>query len=352
MYQPEGNPETAKLVIVGEAPARTEIIQGRPFVGLAGRVLNECMESAAILRSECYLTNVFDFNVKKGQGTQKANIYHPSEMVYNKKGEASSQLLWSSRGGMTAHAKPHIERLWTELHATRANVIIPMGGPALEAVCGVRGITKWRGSIIAARPPHGPQTVRKCVPALHPANALHGAYISRYIIRSDLERAQKECAFPEIVRPAYNFPMHLTFRQCCEWLKWLRTQKTIAPDIEVANRQVSCIAYAWSATDAVSIPYGMGGWTAEQEAILWILTAQLLEDETITKIFQNGAFDVQFLFQVHDILVQGPCEDTMIEHHLMFPDFRMGLAFLASLHTDQPYWKDMVKHGDIDKENG
>jgi len=342
-YQPEGDPLTAKIVLIGEAPAKSEIYEGRPFVGAAGQVLNECLESAGILRSECYLTNVFDFMVKKGQGSSKANIYDPETDV----------LLWSPRSGLTKAADIHKDRLWQELNQTRANVIVPCGGPALEAVCGLRGITKWRGSIVPATRATGAPAPRKCVPTIHPANALYGMYTVRYIIRSDMERAAKESAFPEINRPQYEFPMHLTFEKCMDYLDWLRKNcNPIAVDIEVAHKQVSCIAYAWSPLEAVSIPYGMGGWSLQQEAALWRATAVLLEDESITKIFQNGAFDVQFLFQVHDILVQGNLEDTMIANHIMYADFPKSLAFLASIYTDQPYWKDMVKHGEIDKEDG
>ena len=67
-YKPEGSPETAKIVFVGEAPARSEMITGKPFSGPAGFVFNECLESAGILRSDCYITNVFDFPVKKEKG--------------------------------------------------------------------------------------------------------------------------------------------------------------------------------------------------------------------------------------------------------------------------------------------
>jgi len=42
----------------------------------------------------------------------------------------------------------------------------------------------------------------------------------------------------------------------------------------------------------------------------------------------------------------------MIAHHIIYPDFRKNLAFLASLHTDQPYWKGMVKHGEIENPEG
>jgi len=50
--------ETAKVMLVGEAPGGQEDIQGRPFVGAAGRLLNELLESIDLKRDEVYITNV------------------------------------------------------------------------------------------------------------------------------------------------------------------------------------------------------------------------------------------------------------------------------------------------------
>ena len=52
----EGSP-TARLVIVGEAPGRDEALQGRPFVGAAGRLLTEMLAEAGLKRDEVWITN-------------------------------------------------------------------------------------------------------------------------------------------------------------------------------------------------------------------------------------------------------------------------------------------------------
>lgn len=49
---------TAKLMFVGEAPGRTEAQTGRPFVGAAGRVLEELLESVGLTREEVYIGNI------------------------------------------------------------------------------------------------------------------------------------------------------------------------------------------------------------------------------------------------------------------------------------------------------
>ena len=49
---------SSRLAIVGEAPGRQEVEQGRPFVGQAGKLLDKLLEEAGIDRSKVYVTNV------------------------------------------------------------------------------------------------------------------------------------------------------------------------------------------------------------------------------------------------------------------------------------------------------
>lgn len=59
-YQPvigEGNPD-ARIVLVGEAPGEQEANSGRPFVGRAGKILDELLESIGMKRGQVYITNV------------------------------------------------------------------------------------------------------------------------------------------------------------------------------------------------------------------------------------------------------------------------------------------------------
>lgn len=54
----DGNPETAKIVLIGEAPGENEDLQGIPFVGRAGKLLNEFLEKAGISREkDLYIIN-------------------------------------------------------------------------------------------------------------------------------------------------------------------------------------------------------------------------------------------------------------------------------------------------------
>jgi uracil-DNA glycosylase len=55
-----GNPD-ADIVFIGEAPGKNEDIQGEPFVGAAGKFLNEMLASIDLQRSDIYITNIVKY---------------------------------------------------------------------------------------------------------------------------------------------------------------------------------------------------------------------------------------------------------------------------------------------------
>lgn len=55
-----GNPN-ADIVLIGEAPGKNEDEQGKPFVGAAGRFLNEMLAAANLDRDDVYITNIVKY---------------------------------------------------------------------------------------------------------------------------------------------------------------------------------------------------------------------------------------------------------------------------------------------------
>lgn len=51
----------ASIVFIGEAPGKKEDEQGKPFVGAAGRFLNEMLEAAGLARPDVYITNIVKY---------------------------------------------------------------------------------------------------------------------------------------------------------------------------------------------------------------------------------------------------------------------------------------------------
>ncbi len=56
----DGNPD-AKIIFIGEAPGKAEDIQGKPFVGSAGKFLSEMLEDIKMKREDIYITNIVKY---------------------------------------------------------------------------------------------------------------------------------------------------------------------------------------------------------------------------------------------------------------------------------------------------
>ncbi len=319
--------KTSPICIIGEAGGEHENRTLRPFVGPAGGVLETCLHAAGLLRKDCYITNVVKIRPKN-------NDIAP----YYK----------STNGKFTPAGQEWVESLYEELATVRSNVLVPLGSTALAAITGYRSISKYRGYVVPSIPAIGN---RKVVPAYHPAASLRGQYILRYYITADLKKAKIESTFPDIRRPDRKIIVPETIADCLEWVGILQKQERLSIDIEVVNFEVSAIGFAIQPDLAISIPFYHEHWTEDEEVMLWKLMHSLLTNPKIVKIFQNGIFDVGFLVTRCGIMVSGPFEDTMIAHHIQYPEMLKGLEFLVSMYCGaQEYYKDMVKWDNIKKE--
>lgn len=123
----EGN-EGARLMLVGEQPGDREDVEGMPFVGPAGRILDEALEAAGISRGEVYLTN------------------------------AVKHFRWERRGKRRLHLKPsqvHVRacRPWltAELETVRPRLVVLLGATAAQSVMGASfKVTQQRGRVLAS----------------------------------------------------------------------------------------------------------------------------------------------------------------------------------------------------------
>lgn len=325
----EGTPDRA-ICLVGEAPARYELQANRPFVGPAGQVLDSCLHAAGIARGECYITNLFTVTVRKDEKT--GDIY------------AGAEKLYSPRGGLTEGGQRHQRNLLDRLQNFRGNVVVPLGGPALSAICGKPSITKWRGS-----PLHSPHfdPPLKCIPTIHPAATLRGAYLWRYYIISDLRKVRRHSAFPELRLPNRTFLLEPTFTEVKEFVREMQRAKRVAADIEVYNHQVSCLSLCADPSLVMSIPLidqkGSHYFTDREEVDIWEDVAHVLGDEEGELVGQNLMFDTWFLLDRNHIFTRRRILDLMIAHSLLYPEFEKNLGFFCSLYTDQPYYKDDKK---------
>ena len=328
----------SKIAVIGEALGAQEEKIGVPFVGHAGGVLDQCLHSAGLIRSDLYITNLLKI---KPPGNDISPYYIAADRGI---------------GHFTDAGMEWVHKLWEELSHVKANVIVPLGKPAMLALTGTDRVSMLRGYVLESRSEIGG---RKVIPTYHPASTLYGGkYIWRYYISSDLTKARRESTSPKIIRPARELVWPDSFANACEWLDYLEGEERLSVDIEVINFEVSCISLADSPLRSFALPMYHSPtpqWSVAEEAYLWKRLSTILSSPKIHKIFQNGIFDVHFLMTRCGIHVKPITpemfEDTMIAHSIMFPEMLKGLGFLGSLYCgSQQYWKNMVKFTNI-KDN-
>lgn len=325
MYE-EGN-TASKICFVGEAPSFAEERAMRPLVGPSGILFNELLNQVGILRNDCYILNVFPYQIRKDKAEK--NFYSPTgDHIYN------------TTTGFTAIGIEDARTCLQNLEKCGANVIVPLGGVALSLLFGRSQILKWRGSILASGRLRG----KKIVPTLHPAYSLRGNYTARYTILSDLKRIKEESETYQILLPKRELIIDPSFPEVCAFLRDLREEPEVATDIECLNHQISCLSFAPRPDFAMSIPLldrnGRDRWTMEQETEIWFLIAEVMEDPKIAKINHNIIFDISFELQQNSIFTRGPVHCTMVGQHILYPDFPKSLAYVTSIRTREPYYKD------------
>jgi DNA polymerase len=133
----------AEVMLVGEQPGDQEDLQGRPFVGPAGKVLDKALEAAGIDRDDVYVTN------------------------------AVKHFKWEPRGKRRIHKKPSgMEiaacRPWfdAEVEVVKPKIIVCMGATAAQALLGRNfKVTQDRGKVI-------PGGALPIVATVHPSSIL------------------------------------------------------------------------------------------------------------------------------------------------------------------------------------
>lgn len=332
----------AKMMLVGEAWGEKEEEARAPFVGTSGWMLDGMLSQVGISRSECYLTNVFNLRPK------------PSNDVKNfcgTKAEGIPGMPVLQRGKyVLKRYAPELERLYNEIKSERPNIIVALGATAAWALLHSTGIKAIRGATAPVHPAVASRVgyEAKVLPTYHPA-AIAREYTLRPVTLSDLDKAKRESEFPELRRPQREIWIRPTLEDLHIYeQQFINPCELLSSDIETASDQITCIGFAPDAGSALVIPFHSKGqpdgnyWqTIEEELIAWSFVRRWLADKPT--VFQNGMYDVQFLWRRYGIPVPLAQEDTMLLHHAWQPEMQKGLGFLATLYTDEASWKFMRK---------
>jgi DNA polymerase len=145
-------PAPAPLMLIGETPGDREDLAGRPFVGPAGRLLDQSLEEAGIERAKAYVTN------------------------------AVKHFKWEPRGKRRLHKKPNAMEIrackpWVEaeIAVVKPRVLVLLGATAAQALLGPAfRVTQSRGQLIKS------DLAPYVVATVHPSSLLRGDEESRH----------------------------------------------------------------------------------------------------------------------------------------------------------------------------
>jgi uracil-DNA glycosylase family 4 len=135
-FVPGEGAEDADVMLVGEAPGASEDKQGRPFVGRAGRLLDQLLGESGLERSDVFITNVLKARPPGNRDPKPAEV---------------------------AHCMPWLE---AQLELVAPRLVIPLGRHALAHFAPGEKISEVHGKLVLAGD-------RALFPMYHPAAALH-----------------------------------------------------------------------------------------------------------------------------------------------------------------------------------
>lgn len=307
--------------VVGEAPGENEARDGLPFVGYSGQELDRELKDAGV-PPVCF-TNRFKTRPPENDISRIEENGIPS-VQYD--GQFLEEL---------EHYKP--------------TFIVTAGATALELLCpdttarrGEASITKWRGSLLTSPLLHWPHYV---LPILHPSFILR-EYSERDINVFILRKLKEEFDYFKTNKKLQPLPARTIITmpspgEATDYLHEAIDKGKILPisvDIETVDRKCPItIGISHSRDSAISI--GFFEYDPRDARRIWRLIDTLLSRCRI--LGQNyTTFDANWLEAMGFSVSLDRCDDTLIRHHVLWPELSHKLDFQVMQYTREPFYKE------------
>lgn len=353
-----GPRRNVKYAIVGESYGSREREKQTPFIGDSGDQLNLILAESGIARSECFCTNVVNEQPRKNNMWE---FFYPTQEA-RKDGRPLIKGLYPHPNVVAG-----VERLHAQLQAVNPEVVIAFGNYSLWALTSnsfklddkekrkvPTGIGAWRGSELCTCVEAGAFPL---IPTYHPAAAMR-QWQWRYLIKHDIKQRLPAYRQRNWQTTPFNFVSAPSFKTALNCLSAILRDLNngitvpLANDIETRNDQIACISLAWSAFDAICIPFMRGTtgsyWPPDQERTLVMLIREVLTHPNVRNIGQNNLYDSAF-YSLYWAIDMDCWIDTMTYQHVIWPGTPKGLGYLSSLYCEShKYWKD---EGKLDEDH-
>ncbi|WP_414469752.1 uracil-DNA glycosylase [Methanobacterium sp. ACI-7] len=148
-------PDDAKVMLIGEAPGKNEDETGRPFIGMAGRLLDEILHEADLDRSQIYITSIVKCRPENNRKPKKPEYSTCINIYLNR-----------------------------QIELINPDIIGLLGNSALHAVIGQKNIKQIHGKVYNLNG-------RKYMALFHPAAALYSRALLPQL-KEDMVTLKKE----------------------------------------------------------------------------------------------------------------------------------------------------------------
>jgi len=333
MVSGQGNPYS-KLIVLGDFPNQSDDRLQKPFNGAGGELLDRIFNDLGYpsWRTEFWLTYVYRYKPPFNDAKQVKTVCDEEEEK---------------------------ERLYKEILSINPNCILAVGPVALETVTGVSKYLNYRGSIL-------PSQVGDCkvVGTIHPGHLVRSSdesedhdaskgmfsYVWKWVVALDIKRAIDESKSVGFSLPERSLTIARNSVDVSRFIERSHKQTDrVFADIETIESTIpGCISIAFNRWEAISIPlfqrvgrYELCSIPTGDLAYIWQILDKLFRNKMVAG--QNFKFDQQKM-EMLGFKFKGLKSDTSLKAHTINPEIPyVGLAFLGSIWTREPYYKDEGK---------
>lgn len=336
---PPTYPPDCKVVFVGESPGPDEVAAREGFVGKAGKLLAKIVGIGGLSWHQIGRSNVVKRPPDGGFDSEhfRQTFYQETRQNRKKIIDCSPELVeWRNL----------LREELTQAQASGVNLAVACGNEALSALCGLEGISKYRGSLLVSDVVPN----LKVIPLLHPSWVLRSAQFQEVYISSEICRTKirPQSEFPELRRRGWQEILRPTATDVSEFIRACvaAPDPWFSLDIETRAGSIACVGMAYRSAAghdvAICVPIqttvGPYFELIEDEWEFWRGLQWLMSQKTV--IGHNVFYDLAWLREYG--ICPSDVDDTMILFHRMFPELPKGLDFVNMWFngSEIPYYKD------------
>ena len=298
-------------------------------------ILKNMLAELGVATQDCTITHVFE-------------EFNPHTMLGGKReGVPGLPMILQSKYLKTDYAD-QLKRVYRQIENAKPNVIVAMGSFATWFLMHDTKLRKIRGSVGLGLVDN-PEVSRpyKILPT-YSTDTVQKDWTLRPITMMDLAKAQREDKTSELNRPSRKIWVRPTLEDLVEFDQlYMQNPELVSIDIETKNEQITCVGFAPNPYLGIVVPFtselnkSHSYWeTKQDELAAWAFVRKWCR---LPSLFQNGLYDIQYLWRRYGVPVPNAIEDTMLRHHAYQPEMQKGLGFLATIYTDECSWKGMTK---------